>query len=204
MIFEPRYVVYSASIIAAIVLLVVGIIAVRYLAARGSRWGGRREPRVSSASAKVIAITPIPLDTGPEGARRPVNASAATSNQARASARPARASPKLIPIGGGRPVELPLEEVPEGVVIGREPGCTVVLDDPTISRRHCRLDLDATGQLRVRDLNSGNGTRINGRQVSSGKAKAGDRIGLGSLEFRFELDAGAAEVAEVRLAASGS
>ncbi|HWE16321.1 MAG TPA: FHA domain-containing protein [Hyphomicrobiaceae bacterium] len=200
MVLEPHYVVYTAGIIAAIVLLAAGLIAVRYVAAHGSRLGRGREPamaggRVSSEPANVIEITPIPLDVGPEGLRRPASASTPSSL-------PARAQAKLIPVTGGRSFDVPLGGLPDGVVIGRELGCTIVLDDPTISRRHCRLDLDAMGLLRIKDLNSGNGTRINGRQVASGTAKAGDRIGLGSLEFRLELRSGAAQVAEAPLNAT--
>jgi pSer/pThr/pTyr-binding forkhead associated (FHA) protein len=63
------------------------------------------------------------------------------------------------------------------------------------------LDFEATGEIRVHDLESGNGTRINGKQLSRGAIKAGDRISLGSVEFRLERYsrvAGAREVLPVR------
>ena len=202
MIFEPRYIVYSASIISAFLLLAVGLIVfVRYSAQHGSRWTAWRgvqmtRRRPSAASAQVIDITPIPLEVEREALRSPPNAYSASSTPARAPANiPARASAKLIPVGGGRPIEVPLTQVPGGVVIGRGLDCTIVLDDPTISRRHCSLDFDGKGDLRIKDLNSGNGTRINGKQVSSGTVRAGDTVAFGSLEFRLELYSGAAEVA---------
>jgi pSer/pThr/pTyr-binding forkhead associated (FHA) protein len=187
--FEPRYIIiYSASIIAAFVLIVIGVIAVRYFAMHGFRWTGGRHlamarHRAGPTSSKVITITPIPLEGGTEALRRPANV-------------PPRALAKLVPIRGGPPIEVPLKEGRGGFVIGREMDCAIVLDDPTISRRHCRLDFDGKGELRITDLNSGNGTRINMRPVSSGTLKAGDRLGVGALEFRIELYSGAPEAAE--------
>jgi pSer/pThr/pTyr-binding forkhead associated (FHA) protein len=190
MILDPRYtyIAYSAGAVAAVLLLAAaGLLAVRYFGLLGSGWGAgrqlamtRRRPTV--APGQVIEITPIPL--GVEEPRRPAKPSPA-------SPAPAGVTAKLIPVAGGRPVEIRLK-VSDRVVIGREPDCAVVLDNPTISRRHCRIELDGGGVLRLVDLKSGNGTRINGRQISSGTVNGGDRVALGSLEFRLELNPGAA------------
>lgn len=59
----------------------------------------------------------------------------------------------------------------EPVVIGRSSGAAVAVSDPEVSRRHARLDL-AGGVLYLADLNSRNGTFLNG------KALAGDGIEL--------------------------
>jgi pSer/pThr/pTyr-binding forkhead associated (FHA) protein len=201
MILDPRYtsIVYSAGAIAAVLLLAGGLLALRYLGLLGFGWGGQRQPpmarrRASAAPGQVIEITPIPL--GIEEPRRPASPSPASPG-------PAGVVAKLIPVAGGRPIEVRLK-VPDRVVIGREPDCPVVLDDATISRRHCRLEVDAAGVLRLVDLNSGNGTRINGRQLASGTVNGGDRIGLGSLEFRLELLSGSAEPAAAAAAGNGA
>ena len=53
-----------------------------------------------------------------------------------------------------------------GLVLGRHPSlCDRTLDDLTISRRHCRFSL-REGRLLIEDLNSLNGTRVDGRDVA--------------------------------------
>ncbi len=73
------------------------------------------------------------------------------------------------------------EAVPEGeVTIGRAEGNTIVIDDSRISREHAILTPDASGH-RIRDLDSRNGTRVNGKQpAAEGQLlKNGDHIALG-------------------------
>ena len=183
-IFEPRYMVYSVSLIAAL-LLAIGLLAFVRFTRRAPRWAGRSKLHgtirgASASSGKVIDITPIPLEIAPKQPDRPKKQGNGPTVEPAQSAR-------LIPAVGGRPIEIPLEHVPGSVVIGREPDCDVLLDDPSVSRRHCRLDFEVTGEIRVHDLGSGNGTRLNGKLLSKGTIRAGDRIGLGALEFRLEL-----------------
>lgn len=74
------------------------------------------------------------------------------------------------------------------VTIGRTEDCeiAVVLDD-IVSRRHARLELGADGEWRVTDLNSLNGTLVNGREVKGSVLKRGDRLFLGqSTIFKFD------------------
>ena len=55
-----------------------------------------------------------------------------------------------------------------GIVLGRHPAlCDLTIDDQTVSKRHCRFSI-ADGEFVVEDLNSLNGTWIEGdadRQV---------------------------------------
>jgi pSer/pThr/pTyr-binding forkhead associated (FHA) protein len=46
------------------------------------------------------------------------------------------------------------------VTIGRDPGCNIVVDDPYVSPRHCRLVGDESGEWVVQDLDSANGTYV--------------------------------------------
>ncbi len=60
------------------------------------------------------------------------------------------------------------------ITIGREPGNNVVLDHPHVSRRHAEIETTREGSF-IRDLNSTNGTyvdgaRINGKQAISGRS----------------------------------
>src|SRR5438067_1918800 len=64
------------------------------------------------------------------------------------------------------------------VVIGRAREADLCLLDPGASRRHARLTI-ADGLIRIADLNSHNGTRVNGEPIAAGCVLAsGDVIGI--------------------------
>jgi serine phosphatase RsbU (regulator of sigma subunit) len=65
--------------------------------------------------------------------------------------------------GNGLGRRLRLEGEP--VTIGRDPACGLVLASPDVSRRHCRLQLVA-GEVFVSDLNSTNGSYVDGKRVA--------------------------------------
>ena len=52
-------------------------------------------------------------------------------------------------------------------VIGRRKGCQVRLGDARVSREHCRITFDGR-QVTVADLDSANGTYVNGKRVRKG------------------------------------
>ncbi len=60
-------------------------------------------------------------------------------------------------------------------VIGRDPSCDITLDNNMLSRRHARLVIDEH-QLRVIDLDSANGTYLNGRRITEARAQPGDEL----------------------------
>ncbi len=64
------------------------------------------------------------------------------------------------------------------VTIGRSEDCTVPIDDPALSRSHCQIESEAEG-LFVRDLNSRNGTELNGEAVVRSTLEAGDELVIG-------------------------
>lgn len=64
------------------------------------------------------------------------------------------------------------------LLVGRHPSCDVVLADPTVSRRHARLRF-RDGTWALQDLESTNGTTINGLRVGRCQLRAGDRLMLG-------------------------
>jgi FHA domain len=72
--------------------------------------------------------------------------------------------------GAGRPIRLvfgdtELSEIYLGLVVGRHPAlCDRVIDDPSVSRRHMRIGM-AEGKPYVEDLNSLNGTLLDGEEV---------------------------------------
>ena len=72
---------------------------------------------------------------------------------------------------------------PGTVVVGRAPGCDVVLRDGTLSRRHAALTLDADGRVTVDDLESHNGTWLGGEAVVEPvTVEAGTSVRLGALD----------------------
>jgi pSer/pThr/pTyr-binding forkhead associated (FHA) protein len=80
--------------------------------------------------------------------------------------------------------------LPGGVrTIGRATGADFIVDAPLISRVHCRLTASADGSLEVRDLDSTNGTYINGERIETGRLTSGDRLGVGRIELVAVSDA---------------
>lgn len=64
------------------------------------------------------------------------------------------------------------------VVVGRDPAADVSFDDRRASRRHCRLVRHPDG-WHLADLQSSNGTTLNGNAVVEARLTEGDRIGVG-------------------------
>ena len=73
------------------------------------------------------------------------------------------------------------------ITIGRAPDNTIVIDDPSVSSHHAQLEL--SGEIyRLKDLESTNGTRVNGIPVTETALRFDDRIRFGGVETRFEPD----------------
>lgn len=66
--------------------------------------------------------------------------------------------------------------------IGRARRADFVVDTPMVSRVHCRLVASET-HLEVEDLESTNGTFVNGARVERGVLTDGDRLQVGRLEL---------------------
>jgi hypothetical protein len=106
---------------------------------------------------------------------------------------PARAPARVMTTGmraadsdGRMPVAL---QFPRGsgdqFSIGRDASCDLAIADVTVSRRHAQLERTADGWL-LSDLESTNGTRINGWRVRGRvPVRAGDLVSFGSLEAVF-------------------
>lgn len=66
--------------------------------------------------------------------------------------------------------------------MGRSIGAEFTVDAAMVSRLHCRLTAGAAA-LEVVDLESTNGTFVNGQRVTQASLKEGDRLGVGRVEF---------------------
>lgn len=69
------------------------------------------------------------------------------------------------------------------ITIGRGSACTVCLDDSEASRRHARIVFENQRAL-IEDLNSKNGTRLNGHQVFRSALTEGDELSIGTTLLR--------------------
>jgi len=69
--------------------------------------------------------------------------------------------------------------------VGRATRADFIVDAPLVSRIHCRLSAGAA-ELEVIDLESTNGTFVNGERVARALLKKGDRLGVGRVEMTIE------------------
>jgi two-component system cell cycle response regulator len=73
-----------------------------------------------------------------------------------------------------------------GTILGRTATANIVLQEPSASRQHARITVDAEGCYFIEDLGSTNGTFVCGRPVSSAPLESGDLVQIGSdYTFRF-------------------
>ncbi|HEX3690671.1 MAG TPA: FHA domain-containing protein [Solirubrobacteraceae bacterium] len=68
------------------------------------------------------------------------------------------------------------------LLVGRHDACDVVVGHSSVSRRHARLSF-RDGHWVLRDLDSTNGTRVNGTRVVRCRLEPGDRLSLGSADL---------------------
>jgi hypothetical protein len=71
------------------------------------------------------------------------------------------------------------------VVIGRSKDCDVQIADPNASRRHAELRQEGSAYWLI-DLDSTNGTTVNGHRTARAKLDSGDTITIGSTDMLFE------------------
>lgn len=70
------------------------------------------------------------------------------------------------------------------MVVGRDPTCDLQMSAPQVSRLHCLL-LPSGNELRVRDLGSTNGLRINGQRTRAGLLRPGDELTIVNVRYRL-------------------
>ena len=88
------------------------------------------------------------------------------------------------------PISRQLATIPIGDLcrIGREPVCEIALADPFVSLRHARIERRA-GIFTIRDLQSRNGTFLNGNRIAESTLSLGDRLKFGETEYVFSESA---------------
>ncbi len=92
----------------------------------------------------------------------------------------------MVTAGPLRDSTIPL---PEGEsTLGRDPTNAVAVVDPSVSRKHCLLRQGEDGRFQVKDLDSRNGTLVNGLAVKEQWLHHGDEIATGDSVFLFLLE----------------
>ena len=141
--------------------------------------------RVRPATAKAAGREPAAREQAP-AAPRP-QASAGTAVDEAPVQRPApRSNPSARPwldIAGDR---YPL--LGSLTTLGRDETADIVIDDPGVSRRHSEIRVTTDGPhlvTSIRDLNSTNGTFVNGDRISSQRLQDGDRLTIGRTSATF-------------------
>lgn len=72
-------------------------------------------------------------------------------------------------------------------ILGRDEACQVPLDDPRVSTRHAMVYF-AGGEFRVRDLDSTNGSLLNGSPLTEFAFQDGDDLRVGKTVVRLVID----------------
>lgn len=97
---------------------------------------------------------------------------------------------ELIPKGGGDPIPL----LKKKLLMGRRETCDIVLRFGNVSGSHCELSLES-GYWFVKDLNSRNGTRVNGYRITRRRIDPRDILFVG--KHQYEINYSPAELGAV-------
>ena len=106
--------------------------------------------------------------------------------------------PRLLALAG--PLKDTTIPLPDGeVTVGREPTNGIAVVDPSVSRKHCRLRREEDGRFQIKDLDSRNGTVVNGVAVKEHWLRHGDQIAVGDSAFLFLLEDDEAALPAIRV-----
>ncbi len=139
--------------------------------------GRAKEPTKAPPRTEAKPVSP--------GEDEPKRAAAAAPDDAEAKAA-APGGPRLV-LYERKKVRAVYPLAGETTLIGRAGECDIIIDDPSISRRHARVTIKQ-GRVTVEDLGSLNGTFINGDAVERGHVEHADRLSLGSVDLYFQDD----------------
>jgi len=105
------------------------------------------------------------------------------------------ANTSVVLVGRGGPFDGTTYTIDKPLMtVGRVEGNDVVLDDPSISRRHAQIRLSATAsRFTVLDLRSSNGTYVDGKRIKRSECGAESIVRFGDLAFKVTLVSRASE-----------
>ena len=92
---------------------------------------------------------------------------------------------RLVPPVGG-----PIDVTGDRTLLGRDPSADLVVNDPSVSRRHALIERRAEGFV-VLDQRSANGTFVNNQRVEQALLQGGQQLRVGAVSFEVRLPGGA-------------
>lgn len=137
--------------------------------------------QIQLAAAPVVRLE---QDLGVVAGSVQIDSAVTTEPEAVKSAPERAASFLRLRVAKGVPLNASVELVGP-VTIGRDTGSDLVLSDPGISRRHARVQASG-GEYVLRDLQSTNGTFLNGTRVEQAHISIGDVVTLGNTRLLVE------------------
>lgn len=97
-------------------------------------------------------------------------------------------NPRLVAINGSKKgTTFPVIE--DEITMGRESASAIPLNHPSVSRRHCVIRRQGD-EFKIRDLDSVNGTFVNGIPIKEQMLSHSDQLRLGSIELLFFVEEG--------------
>jgi len=90
---------------------------------------------------------------------------------------------RLLPAAAGGPVELSKDQT----LVGRDPGCDVVVSDGSVSRKHALLERRSAGWFVV-DQGSANGTFLDSQRVAESHLHNGQELRFGAVAYKVEIE----------------
>jgi pSer/pThr/pTyr-binding forkhead associated (FHA) protein len=144
-------------------------------------------PAARAASAWDDAHTYCVLDEAPRPAPRDAAAPARRPAGGPPAAGRTEAYAGLILQRAGR-LERVVPVEGAAFVLGRAPECDLVLDGPSVSRRHARIVREADAFV-IEDLGSANGTLVNGARAERCRLEVGDELRIDEFQLTFVLEA---------------
>jgi predicted component of type VI protein secretion system len=88
---------------------------------------------------------------------------------------------ELVPVGGGDTIPL----LRPSLIMGRRESCDICLRFGNVSGQHCQLTLD-NGYWFIQDLNSQNGTRVNGHRIVRKRLDPGDTVTIAKHKYSIQ------------------
>jgi hypothetical protein len=128
------------------------------------------EQKMKSKPPKAVTIQPFAKPASVPPVHAPVAA-------------PVVSGPRLYIVSGPREGEQ--IALKHGFLIGKQPGCDLIIDDGFTSSQHAQIGMDHFGNCRLYDRGSTNGTFVNGQRVTEYVLEHGMSLRIGSTELRF-------------------
>ncbi|PYQ02342.1 MAG: hypothetical protein DMF83_23830 [Acidobacteria bacterium] len=90
---------------------------------------------------------------------------------------------RLMPAAGGGAVEIDKDKI----LVGRDPGCDIVVSDGSVSRKHALVERRTAGWFVV-DQGSANGTFLDSQRVAESPLHNGQELRFGAIAYKVEME----------------